>query len=82
MEPGRVGAMLEPALRSVPLAVAGGAVAALVTVGVENVLSDGFAATLIAVVAAAVAFAATFLLAGRALAPFATRGAANDPSPE
>ncbi len=80
VEPGRVGAMLEPALRAVPLSLFGGVAAAAAATAVESLLSDGFAATLAAVVAAAVAFGAVFLAAGRLLAPVARGGAVTGPS--
>ena len=61
--------MLEPALRAVPIALAGGVVAALVATGVEDVLGKGFIATLIAVVVASAAFGGAVLAAGGALSP-------------
>ena len=73
VEPGRARAMLEPALRAVPIVLAGGVVAALVATGVEDVLGDGFIATLIAVVVAGAAFGAAVLAAGGALSPLVTR---------
>jgi len=59
--------MLEPTLRAVPLAVAGGVIAALVATGVELAWGTGFLATTVAVVTAVGAFGAAALLAGGAL---------------
>ncbi len=64
---GRARAAVEPALRAVPLVVAGGLVAALVATGVELALGTGFAATLLAVAAAFAAFGAVALMTGGAL---------------
>ena len=73
VEPGRARVVLEPALRSVPLVVAGGAVATLVATAAESLLHDGFAATLITVIAAGIAFVATALAVGGALSPLVKR---------
>ena len=82
LEPGRIRRVLDPAARSVPLAVAGGAAATLVAAGVEGALGDGFVATVVAVGLAAAGFGATYLLTGRMLLPLVTRRATADASAE